>query len=55
MLANYNEGRSCSLFCIAAALMPVDLVKKAENKAKRRIVGEKIQADIDLKLRKKPK
>ena len=75
LLANYNEGRSCSFFCIAVALMPVDLVKEAENEARRRIADQKIQADIkakakamrsgiqdfasqadiDLKLRKKPK
>jgi hypothetical protein len=75
LLANYNEGRSCSFFCVATALMPVDLVKKGEKEARRKIADEKIQgdikakakvvrsviqdfasqADIDLKLRKKPK
>ena len=51
MLANYNEGRSCSFFCVATALMPVDLVKKAENEAKRKIADRKIQADIKAKAK----
>jgi hypothetical protein len=51
MLANYNEGRSCSFFCIATALIPVDMVKKAENEAKRKIADEKIQADIKTKAK----
>jgi hypothetical protein len=51
LLANYNEGRSCSFFCIATALMPVDLVKRAENQAKTKIADEKIQADIKAKAK----
>jgi len=51
LLANYNEGRSCSFFCVATALMPVDLVKKAENQAKKKIADQKIQADIKAKAK----
>lgn len=51
LLADYNEGRSCSFFCIATALIPVDMVKKAENEAKRKIADEKIQADIKTKAK----
>jgi hypothetical protein len=51
LLADYNEGRSCSFFCIASALMPVDLVKRAENEAKRKIADENIQADIKAKAK----
>ena len=51
LLADYNEGRSCSFFCVATALMPIDLVKKAEKEAKRKIADEKIQADIKAKAK----
>ena len=35
LLANYNEGRSMSLYCLACTLMPVDLMNEtlAEIKA----------------------
>jgi len=76
LLANYNEGRSCSFFCVATALMPVDSITKAVNEAKKTLVNNNIdesdkkakakilksvirdlalRANIDLKLRKKPK
>ena len=29
LLANYNEGRSMSFYCLACTLMPVDLIKEA--------------------------
>jgi len=29
LLANWNEGRSASFYCIASALMPIDSIKKA--------------------------
>jgi len=29
LLANYNEGRSMSFYCLACALMPVDLISQA--------------------------
>lgn len=34
LLANYNEGRSMSFYCLACTLMPPDLVSKAINEAK---------------------
>jgi hypothetical protein len=29
LLANYNEGRSMSFYCVACALMPPDLIRRA--------------------------
>jgi hypothetical protein len=29
LLANYNEGRSMSFYCVACALMPPDLIRQA--------------------------
>lgn len=40
LLANYNEGRSRSFYCIATALMPVDLIEKAVDEAKQMIPGK---------------
>ncbi len=41
LLANYNEGRSKSLYCRVAALMPVDMIREAINKAEEIIESEK--------------
>ena len=52
LLANYNEGRSCSFYCIAAALMPAGLIKEAVNKAKKLMANNKV-ADSDIKTKAK--
>lgn len=35
LLANYNDGRSCSFYCIAAALLPPPLIAKAVEQAQK--------------------
>jgi len=76
LLANYNEGRSRSFYCIATALTPLEMIEEALNQAKKKPVHNKadessikvkakilksvigdlaLKANIDLKLRKKPK
>jgi hypothetical protein len=70
LLANYNEGRSMSFYCLACALMPIDLLNealaeikgmpidadvKAKAKALRSIIQELAsKSGIELKLRRKP-
>jgi len=51
LLANWNEGRSMSFYCIATALMPIDLIKEAVNKAKKAAASNRI--DNDIKARAK--
>jgi hypothetical protein len=52
LLANYNEGRSCSFFCVANALMPPDLIKKAENETKKSLANNNVD-ESDMKARAK--
>ena len=52
LLANYNEGRSCSLFCISTALMPPALITKAVSQAQKTIVADKI-SNSDIKAKAK--
>ena len=52
LLRNYNEGRSCSFFCIASALVPVALIEKAVDEAKQVIAGNKV-GDADIKAKAK--
>ena len=66
LLANYNEGRSMSFYCLACALMPIDLLNEAlaeikgmpidaNVKALRSIIQELAsKSGIELKLRRKP-
>jgi len=52
LLANYNEGRSCSFYCIAAALLPMPLIAKSVKQAQKTIAAERIAA-CDTKSRAK--
>jgi hypothetical protein len=52
LLANYNEGRSCSFYCIAAALLPMPLIAKSVKQAKKTIAAERI-ATCNTKSRAK--
>jgi hypothetical protein len=52
LLENYNEGRSCSFFCVATALMPPDLVNKAGNDTKKSLANNDID-ESDMKARAK--
>jgi len=52
LLANYNEGRSCSFFCIATALMPIASITKAVNKANKMRVHNNVD-ESDLKTKAK--
>jgi len=51
LLANYNEGRSRSFYCIATALMPIDLIKEAVDEAQQMIVDDKRDCDIKAKAK----
>jgi hypothetical protein len=52
LLANYNEGRSCSFFCVATALMPLAQITKAISQAKKAMVADKIH-NSDIKAKAK--
>jgi hypothetical protein len=52
LLDNYNEGRSCSFFCISIALMPPALITKAISQAQETIVADKIR-NSDIKAKAK--
>jgi len=52
LLANYNEGRSRSFYCTAAALMSAGLIKEAVNKAKKLMANDKV-TDSDIKTKAK--
>lgn len=57
LLANYNDGRSCSFYCIAAALLPTPLIAKAVKQAQKtpasscRKAGAVADSDIKSKAR----
>lgn len=52
LLANYNDGRSRSFYCIAATLMPVDVIKKAVDRVKGAMASNKVDAsDMKAKAR----
>ncbi|MFX1376849.1 MAG: DUF3795 domain-containing protein [Promethearchaeota archaeon] len=52
MLENFNEGRSKSFFCIAAALLPIDDLDHALNESNAQIKSEGIELN-DLKTKSK--
>jgi len=52
LLANYNDGRSCSFYCMAAALMPMPLIAKSVRQAQKTIAAEQIPAP-DIKSQAK--
>ena len=47
LLDNYNEGRSMSFYCIATALMPVELMDRAVDEMLRSTGGD----DLDMKAK----
>lgn len=52
LLENYNEGRSMSLYCKACARMPIDVINKAKEEAKERLVIEKVdKSDVKAKAK----
>ena len=52
LLTRYNEGRSKSFYCLAAALMPVSLIEKAISEAREIIANNQInESDIKSKAR----
>ena len=51
LLADWNEGRSMSFYCIATALMPTDLIRDAVNKAKEKVASNKSDCDIKTKAK----
>ena len=52
LLDNFNEGKSCSFFCIAAALMPPESIAKAVQQAEKMMAAETVGAG-DTKARAK--
>lgn len=52
LLANYNEGRSCSFYCCATALTPPGMIQKAVKKAQQDMVAERVR-DSDINARAK--
>lgn len=52
LLANYNEGRSMSFYCVAAALMPIDLMRQALNEAQTMLANNNVD-DLDIKTKAK--
>jgi hypothetical protein len=48
LLANYNEGRSMSFYCLACTLMPVELIKEALTEIRTMPVN-----DFDVKAKAK--
>ena len=52
LLVNYNEGWSCSFFCVATVLMPIDSITKAVNEANKMCVLNNVD-ELDLKNKSK--
>ena len=52
LLRNYNEGRSMSFYCKVCTRMPINLINEAMEKAKNKIMSEKID-NSDMKLKAK--
>ena len=52
LLDNYNEGRSMSFYCLAAALMPPELIEKAINELEEKLAANRIHSS-DIKARAK--
>ncbi len=53
ILDRYNEGRSMTLYCTAAALMPIDLIRKGVKETEKTIVGEDLEIKGKTKVFKK--
>jgi hypothetical protein len=52
LLANYNEGRSMSFYCVACTLMPPDLIRQAIGERERLLASDQVDAS-DLKAKAK--
>ena len=52
LLNNYNEGRSMSFYCLAAALIPPELIDKAISELKEKLVVNQIDSS-DIKAKAK--
>lgn len=52
LLNNYNEGRSMSFYCLAAMLMPPELINESVNNVKEGLVGSQIDSS-DMKAKAK--
>ncbi|UCG56776.1 MAG: DUF3795 domain-containing protein [Phycisphaerales bacterium] len=52
LLANFNEGRSMSFFCVATALMPPEKLKRAVAEARKQIRRGNVD-DADIKAKAK--
>ena len=52
LLADYNEGRSCSFFCITTALISTDSITKAVNEANKvRVYNNVDESDLKGKVK----
>ena len=51
LLGNWNEGRSMSFYCVATALMPIDLIKEAVDRAMEMVMLNKANYDIKAKAK----
>ena len=52
LLANYNEGRSMSFYCLATLLMPPKLIDEAISELKEKLVSNQIDGS-DIKAKAK--
>ncbi len=52
LLQNYNEGRSMSFYCKVCARMSIELINKAIEETKKKLVSEKV-AESDMKSKAK--
>lgn len=52
LLANYNEGRSMSFYCLATTLMPLGLIDRAIIELKEKLVTNQIDSS-DIKAKAK--
>jgi len=50
LLAEYNEGRSMSFYCVACALMPPDLIRQAIDEMEQLLISKRVN-DLDLKAK----
>ena len=52
LLDNYNEGRSMSFYCLAATLMPPELIDRAVNELKEKLAINQVDSS-DIKAKAK--
>ncbi len=52
LLASYNDGRSKSFYCLAAAIMPLELIDKAVSGLRGKLSSNQVDsADIKAKAK----